>query len=73
MSQSRKDSFAECITSTFVGYWVAVIATQIILPKFGIPVRIDQNLAISAFFTVISVVRSYIFRRIWNHFGRNKL
>lgn len=66
MSQSRKHSAIEAIVSTFIGYWVAVAATQAILPLFGYPVRFDQNLAISGLFTVVSLVRSYCLRRLFN-------
>ena len=64
--QSRKHSAIEAITNVFVGYWVAVGATQAILPLFGLPVRFDQNLAISGLFTVVSLIRSYALRRLFN-------
>lgn len=66
MTQSRKHSAIEATTNVFVGYWVAVAATQVILPLFGIPVRFDQNLAISGLFTVVSLIRSYALRRLFN-------
>lgn len=66
MTQTRKHSALEAITNVVVGYGVAVAATQAILPLFGIPVRFDQNLAISALFTVVSLIRSYVLRRLFN-------
>ncbi len=68
--QSRKHSIIESIVNVLIGYWVAVGATQAILPLFGIPVRFDQNLAISGLFTVISLIRSYVLRRIFNRIGK---
>lgn len=64
--QTKKQSFYECLISTFIGYWVAVAATQLILPWFGIPVAFRQNLWISALFTVVSIIRSYFVRRLFS-------
>ena len=66
MTQSRKHSAIEAVTNVFVGYWVAVAATQAILPLFGFPVRFSENLAISGLFTVVSLIRSYTLRRLFN-------
>jgi hypothetical protein len=67
--QTRRHSAIEAGFSTFIGYVVAVIATQAILPLFGYPVRIGDNLVISGFFTIISLVRSYAVRRLFNWWG----
>ena len=69
--QSRKHSMIEAVVNVFIGYWVAVAATQLILPMFGIPVRFDQNLAISGLFTVVSLIRSYCLRRLFNRWHQN--
>ena len=64
--QSKGHSALEAVCNVIVGYGVAVAATQAILPLFGYPVRFSDNLAISGFFTVISLVRSYALRRLFN-------
>lgn len=64
--QTRKHSALEAFCNVVVGYWVAVAATQAILPLFGFEVRFDQNLAISGLFTVVSLIRSYVLRRLFN-------
>lgn len=66
MTQSRSHSVLECVVSTLIGYWVAVGATALVFPLFGIPVETGKNLIISAFFTAISLVRSYLLRRLFN-------
>lgn len=71
MTQSKKHSALEAIFSTFIGYWVAVGATQAILPLWGYNVRFHENLAISGLFTVVSVIRSYFVRRLFNWWGRH--
>lgn len=70
--QSRKHSFYESCANIFIGYWVAVGATQAILPLFGYPVAFSENLAISGLFTVVSLVRSYCLRRLFNKISAKK-
>ena len=59
-------SLLESLTNVGVGYGISVAATAIILPLFGFPVRVIDNLAISAMFTVISLARSFALRRLFN-------
>ena len=66
MSQSKKHSLFEAITSTIIGYGVAVITQCVVFPWFGLYVPLDQNLMIGAIFTVVSVARSYFVRRLFN-------
>ena len=58
--QSRSMSWAEAVANTAVGYAVAVVTTAIVLPMFGI----------SAIFTVVSLIRSYVLRRAFNTMGQ---
>lgn len=64
--QSRKMSAVESVVSTSIGYAVSLVATLIILPTFNVPVSGGQAAGISAAFTLISVVRSYVVRRAFN-------
>ena len=64
--QSRRMSVAESIANVVVGYGVAVIATAIVLPAFGYNVSASDAFGISAAFTVVSVIRSYLLRRAFN-------
>jgi hypothetical protein len=66
ISQPRHHSLLESIVNVSVGYVVAVIATQTVLPFFGYHPTLNENLQISAIFTVISLVRSYVVRRVFN-------
>jgi len=66
MSQSRRMSMIEAVTNVLVGYGVAVLAQRAIFPLFGIAVSLGDNLAIGAAFTVVSLVRSYAVRRMFN-------
>lgn len=70
MSQSRRMSFVESCINVAIGYGVAVLAQIAIFPLFGIRVSLADNLMIGAFFTVVSIARSYLLRRAFNWIGR---
>jgi hypothetical protein len=59
-------SLAEAAANIVVGYCLAVLTQVIVFPLFGLSVSLGENLGIGAVFTVISLVRSYILRRIFN-------
>ena len=65
MKQSRRMSLVESLINVAIGYFVAV-ATQIaVFPLFGLEVSLSDNLAIGGLFTVVSIVRSYAVRRLF--------
>lgn len=64
--QSKSMSWIEVTSSTLFGYIIALLATAIILPLFGFNSSSAQNAKIALLFTVISIIRGYIFRRLFN-------
>lgn len=70
MGQSRTGSAVEAVANVVVGFGVALAAQLLIFPHFGFNPSLDQNLAIGAAFTVVSLVRSYLLRRIFNGLRR---
>lgn len=69
--QKKRHSFMESILNVAIGYGVA-LATQIaVFPLFGMQVSIIDNLAIGGIFTVVSIIRSYYVRRLFNAFHIN--
>ena len=64
--QSRIESLIESCTNVLIGYVVAVLSQLLIFPFFNIHVPLTSNLAIGLWFTVISLLRSYILRRYFN-------
>ncbi len=65
MRQSKRMSFIESLVNVAVGYGIAV-ATQIaVFPLFGLELKLSENLAIGAIFTCISMLRSYVLRRLF--------
>ena len=63
--QSRRMSGAEVAVNVLVGYLLACLITWLVLPVFGYQVTIGDSLGISAIFTGVSLVRSYVLRRIF--------
>lgn len=66
MSQSRLMSGVESVTNVAVGYCVAVGTQLVVFPWFGVSLPLADNLLIGAVFTVVSLVRSYALRRLFN-------
>lgn len=66
MGQPKRMSWAEAATSTAIGYLVALATQLIVFPFMGIPVRLDQNIIIGVIFTVVSIIRGYFVRRLFN-------
>lgn len=66
MSQTKKGSIIEVLINILIGYVVAVTAQAFIFPFFGFHATIKENLTIGLFFTVVSIVRSYLLRRLFN-------
>jgi hypothetical protein len=64
--QSRLSSFIESIVNILIGFGVALLSQVIVFPLFNIHVGLSTNLDIGAWFTAISLVRSYVIRRWFN-------
>ena len=66
MTQTRLGSLIEAGMNILIGYGVALVSQIVVFPWFGIHVPLSTNLWIGLWFTVISLVRSYIIRRWFN-------
>lgn len=64
--QSRLQSAIEALANVAVGYAVALASQLLVFPMFDIDIPLSSNLAIGAWFTAISLVRSYVLRRWFN-------
>ena len=51
-----------------VGYGIAVMAQVLVFPWFGLHVTLAENMTMGALFTVVSIVRSYSLRRVFEAF-----
>lgn len=65
MKQSRAMSLVEAVANVVVGYGVAVVTQILIFPIFGLHTTLVQNLKMGFVFTVVSIGRSYVLRRLF--------
>ena len=65
MKQSPTMSFLEAIANVVIGYTVAVGTQILIFPMFGLHTSLGQNLKLGAAFTVVSILRSFALRRLF--------
>ena len=66
MSQSKLGSLIETCTNTALGFIVALISQIVLFPMFGVFVPMTTNLALTFWFTLISIIRGYLIRRFFN-------
>lgn len=66
MQQTRLGSLIESGMNIAIGYVVALASQLLIFPMFDIYIPLSDNMMIGAWFTVISLARSYVIRRWFN-------
>lgn len=64
--QTKFQSFIESIVNILIGYFTALASQLLIFPLFNINITIQDNLLIGLYFTLISLIRSYLVRRYFN-------
>ncbi len=72
MKQSRLMSLVEAIANVAVGYGVAVMTQFLVFPAFGLQITRAENLKLAAAFTFISIVRSFLLRRLFEAIRADK-
>lgn len=65
--QSRKHSLLEALLNTASGFITSLLTQWLVFPWFNFSPSLRENLSITAIFTIVSIVRSYVWRRIFNH------
>lgn len=73
MSQSKRASFIEACLNTASGFVLSLFVWHWVAKWYGIPMPITTNLEITGIFTVVSVARSYVWRRSFNGWIRKWL
>lgn len=66
MSQSKRGSAVEAVVNTFVGLTIAFFAQWLICLAYGIKLTPHDNAIIVFWMTVLSILRSYFVRRMFN-------
>ena len=63
--QTISHSFIESLTNITVGYGLAIWTQYLIYPALGIYVTYQKHFIIAGMFTLVSLCRSFILRRIF--------
>lgn len=63
--QTRSMSMIEAITNTLVGFVMSILLQLLMTAALSIQMSLDQNLIMSLVFTVASVARGYLVRRMF--------
>ena len=71
LMQKRKHSIYESITNVIVGLITSFLIQLAIYPMLSIKVSVNQNIAITVVFFIVSFIRGYVIRRIFNKLQRN--
>ncbi len=66
MSQTRLGSWLEAWANIAIGFGINFVANLAVLPLFGFHVTPGDAFGIGLIFTAISLVRSYVLRRVFN-------
>lgn len=64
--QSKKGSLVEILANVGSGYILAWLVSLYMFPLIGFDISIAQNTMTTSIFTVISVARGYVWRRLFN-------
>ena len=64
--QSRLMSAVEATANVAVGYGIAVTTQVMVFPLFGLNASLIENLILGSIFTIVSLIRSYALRRMFN-------
>jgi len=66
--QSKKHSMVEALMNVAIGFGVMLAAQLVIFPAHGIYIGFSTNLSVGAWFTAVSVIRTYGLRRLFNKY-----
>lgn len=70
--QSRTRSLVEQLLNIGSGFFVSLLVWEFIVkPVWEIDTSFSENLSITCLFTVVSIARSYAWRRLFNRLDNN--
>lgn len=64
-AQSRRGSLTEALVNVLAGYVIALVTQRLAYPLFGIHTALATDGAIALLFTLVSLARSYMIRRLF--------
>lgn len=67
MNQTKLESFIEAFINIASGFCISLLVwIFVVIPVWELEITMFDNLVITAIYTVISIVRSYFWRRFFN-------
>lgn len=64
--QTKKASFYESLANTLSGFFISLLLAYYVFPLFGMPKSMESSFWIVVIFTVSSIGRNYVIRRVFN-------
>lgn len=68
--QTRTQSMVEVVTGILVGFGINLIGNLIVVPLLGGSINLQQGLVVGLGYTVVSFIRGYGLRRLFNWLHR---
>lgn len=73
MEQSKRASLIESLANTLSGFGLSLVVGYFVFPMFGMPQSLASSFWITVVFTVVSIGRNYIVKRVFNLLHVKKL
>ena len=73
MTQSRRQSAIEAVVGVCIGLFTAYGASFVIFPVFGIETSYFQNGLVVVSFSIVSIFRTYITRRLFSYLNSKNI
>jgi hypothetical protein len=71
--QARCTSLLEAIVNVLIGYLLALVIQRLFFPIVGIRTTVAQEAQVAAVFTVCSVLRGYMLRRLFERLAGRRV
>lgn len=66
MTQTRLQSGVEAVTQTIIAFGISVVIQPFLYGLYGWEITYAHSAELAAVFTLISLLRSYVVRRVFN-------
>jgi membrane protein implicated in regulation of membrane protease activity len=71
--QSKRESLIETGLNVGSGFLIAWIMTITVLPLFGLHTTINESFQITLIYTLVSILRGYLWRRYFNNMVKRRV
>ncbi len=70
MRQTRLMSLVESLANVVVGFGLVLLVQILVFPAIGLQATVMQSVKLSLVFTLVSIGRGYLLRRLFEVLGR---